>query len=147
GATAGRKSATGRSTPRNWPGRWSGSRLDRDAALRSQVLARLAAGWSPEQIAGRGRRDGTPIGAETIYRFIYAQIDRHNDFSWRHYLPRGKYRRGRRPGRGGSPALHIAGRIGLDRRPAAIATRTSPGHWEADLMAFSHYRQNILMLH
>jgi hypothetical protein len=31
---------------------------------------------------------------ETIYRFIYAQITRHNDFSWRHYLPRAKSRRG-----------------------------------------------------
>ena len=33
--------------------RWSGSRLDRDAGLRDQVLAHLKRGWSPEQIAGR----------------------------------------------------------------------------------------------
>ena len=35
--------------------RWGGARLDRDAALRAQVLARLKQGWSPEQIAGRFR--------------------------------------------------------------------------------------------
>nr|WP_214652277.1 hypothetical protein [Novosphingobium jiangmenense] len=32
--------------------RWSGSRLERDDDLRNAVLDRLAAGWSPEQIAG-----------------------------------------------------------------------------------------------
>ena len=59
--------------------RWGGARLDRDAALRAQVLARLKHGWSPEQIAGRFRRErGTTIIAhETIYRFIYAQTTPH----------------------------------------------------------------------
>jgi IS30 family transposase len=123
--------------------RWSGSRLDRDSALRAEVLDHLAAGWSPEQIAGRSGR----IGCETIYRFIYAQIDRHKDYNWRRYLPRGKFKRGRRPGKGGSPALHMSHRLGLDQRPIEAALRTVPGHWEADLMAFSRYGQNILMLH
>ena len=124
--------------------RWSGSRLDRDGVLRGQVLAQLAAGWSPEQIAGRS---GRAIGTETIYRFIYAQIRRHNDFSWRHYLPRAKFKRGRRGTRGGSPALHMSHRIGLAERPEEAADRSVPGHWEADLMAFSRYGQNLLMLH
>jgi IS30 family transposase len=87
------------------------------------------------------------IGTESIYRFIYAQIARHNDFSWRHYLPRAKFRRGRRARRGGSPALHLSQRVSLSQRPAEVALRTSAGHWEADLMGFSRYGQNILMLH
>jgi IS30 family transposase len=123
--------------------RWNGSRLDRDAGLREAVLGQLALGWSPEQIAGRSGR----IGTESIYRFIYAQINRHNDYRWRHYLPRGKYRRGRRASKGGSPALHMSQRVGLNERPAEVAGRSSAGHWEADLMAFSRYSQNILMLH
>ena len=128
--------------------RWGGSKLDRNAQLRELVLSRLGAGWSPEQIAGRSRRDGeVPIGVETIYRFIYAQIARHNDFSWRHYLPRAKFKRGWRASKGGSPALHMAARVPLDQRPAHVLARTSAGHWEADLMAFSRYGQNILMLH
>jgi IS30 family transposase len=128
--------------------RWRGSRLERDGELRASVLARLRQGWSPEQIAGRSRRDGGGgIGTESIYRFIYAQIARHNDYRWRHYLPRAKARRGWRGSRGGSPALHMTARVPLDQRPAAAADRTSPGHWEADLMAFARYGQNILMLH
>jgi len=123
--------------------RWSGSRLERDAELRARVLGQLAAGWSPEQVAGRSGQ----IGTETIYRFIYAQIDRHNDPSWRRYLPRAKFKRGRRPRKGGSPALHMSHRVPLSQRPAEVAQRSAAGHWEADLMAFARYGQNILMLH
>jgi len=128
--------------------RWSGSKLDKDAVLRELVLGRLARGWSPEQIAGRLKLEGRArVGTETIYRFIYAQITRHNDFAWRNYLPRAKAKRGRRSRKGGSPALRMAERVPLQERSAEVDDRTSPGHWEADLMAFSRYNQNLLMLH
>jgi IS30 family transposase len=128
--------------------RWSGSRLDRDSGLREQVLGRLSQGWSPEQVVGRMRRDGGPgVGVETIYRFIHAQLRRHKDYGWRHYLPRGKSKRGRRPPGGGSPALLMKGRVPLHERPVEVANRSAPGHWEADLMAFSRHGQHILMLH
>jgi IS30 family transposase len=128
--------------------RWSGSKLDRNISLREIVLNQLASGWSPEQIAGRSRREGTTsIGVETIYRFIYAQISRHNDFSWRHYLPRAKAKRGWRGRKGGSAALHMSQRVSMTERPADVLDRSTAGHWEADLMAFSRYNQNILILH
>src|SRR5712664_1157013 len=52
--------------------RWSGSRLDRNAALRERVLTDLAQGCSPAQVAGRLKLEQgrTLIGCETIYRFI-----------------------------------------------------------------------------
>ena len=55
--------------------RWRGSKLDRNPALRQQVLAGLQAGWSPEQVAGRLalERGGTVVAHETIYRFVHAQ--------------------------------------------------------------------------
>ena len=127
---------------------WIGSKLDRDAVLRERVLNLLATGWSPEQIAGRSGREGQPgIGTETIYRFIYAQIARHNDYSWRNYLPRRKAKRGRRSMKARSAASFIAQRVPLGQRPLEALDRQAPGHWEADLMAFSRYGQNILMLH
>ena len=129
--------------------RWRGGKLDRNPALRQSVLEKLALGWSPEQIAGRSRLEigGDTVSYETIYRFIYAQIDRHNDFNWRHLLPRGKFKRGWRGRKGGSPALHMAQRVPLSERPTQAQDRSLPGHWEADLMAFAHNRQNILILH
>jgi len=129
--------------------RWRGSRLERNETLQRQVLEKLRLGWSPEQVAGRLAREAgkTIISHESIYRFIYAQIRRTNDFAWRRYLPRGKYKRGWRAGKGGSPALHIKERIPLSNRPASAAGRSEPGHWESDLIAFAVYGQQLLALH
>lgn len=129
--------------------RWSGSKLDRNDALREAVLERLARGWSPAQTAGRLRLEaGRPvIGTETIYRFIYAQMKRTNDGAWRLYLPKAKARRGRRGVRGGSPAMFIKDRSPISQRPETAQDRAEPGHWEADYMLFARYGQSVLVLH
>ena len=129
--------------------RWSGSRLMREPDLRCAVLDRLARGWSPEQVAGRLRFEAghSVISHESIYRFIYAEIARTKDYSWRLYLPRGKSKRGFRGRRGGSPARFIEGRIPIAERPLAVADRKTPGHWEADLMLFAKYGQAVLAVH
>jgi len=129
--------------------RWKGSRLLRDADLQAKVLNRLSQGWSPAQVAGRLKKDNKcqVISYESIYRFIDAQIRRTNDFSWRHYLPRGKSKRGWRGRKGGSPVDHIEGRVSIERRPAYIDKRRQPGHWEGDLMLFAKYGQALLIAH
>ena len=134
---------------RAWSHRWTGSRLDRDSGLRDHVLSRLDQGWSPEQVAGRlDREHGKPvISHETIYRFIYAQIARTNDYSWRHYLPRAKSKRGWRGRKGGSPARLIHLRRPLSERPEEANDRKTPGHWEGDLMLFGVHKQPVLTLH
>lgn len=129
--------------------RWSGSRLERDAVLRGRVLEGLAQGWSPEQVVGRLKLEDTraPIGHESIYRFVHAQLRRTNDGAWRHYLPRAKARRGRRGKKGGSPVSLIQQRVGLAMRPDQALSRDQPGHWEADFALFSTYGQSVLVLH
>lgn len=129
--------------------RWRGSRLERNEELQRAVLEALAMGWSPEQVAGRLAREAgrRVISHESIYRFIYAQIRRTNTWSWRLYLPRAKFKRGRRARRGGSPALHIKDRVGIAERTVEAADRRQPGHWESDLMAFAAYGHNLLALH
>ena len=126
--------------------RWTGGRLDRDDALREEVLDRLAQGWSPEQVAGRlAREQGHKvISHETIYRFVHAQLKRTNDRRWRFYLPRAKYKRGWRT-KGGWP--RYTDRPSIHDRPADIAARHQPGHWEADAMIFSRPGQAILIAH
>jgi IS30 family transposase len=123
--------------------------MDRDANLRDAVLDRLAAGWSPEQVAGRFRADfgDCIISHETIYRFIDTQIRRTKDYRWRKLLPRHKSKRGWRGRKGGSAALHMAHRRPLTERPRDAENRAYPGHWEADLMLFATYGQAILTLH
>jgi transposase, IS30 family len=129
--------------------RWRGSKLERQPGLRSTVLDRLAMGWSPQQIASRLALDQgcKVISHESIYRFIYAQIKRSQDYKWRNYLPRGKSYRGIRKRKGGSPVLFIKNRVSIGKRPQYISKRKSAGHWEADLMLFSKYGQAILVVH
>ena len=114
-----------------------------------EVLDGLGQGWSPEQVAGRLKQEQrrTVISHETIYRFIYAEIPRTKDYSWRHYLPRGKSKRGWRGHKGGSPVDHIQDRVAIDRRPAYIHKRRQAGHWEGDLMLFAKYGQAVLVTH
>lgn len=129
--------------------RWTGSKLDRKEDLRAWVFQALGHGLSPEQVVGRlARQHGRKIiSHETIYRFIYAQIARHKDYSWRNYLPRAKARRGFRGRKGGSPVKFIQNRIPLAQRPPEAEARAVPGHWEADLMLFAKYGQAVLTLH
>ena len=84
---------------------------------------------------------------KAIYRFIYAQIARTNDGSWRHYLPRAKSKRGWRGRKGGSSALHIKDRVADRTAPRRRGRSPIPGHWEADLMLFAAYGQAILVVH
>jgi IS30 family transposase len=129
--------------------RWRGSRLVRKPGLQAEVLEKLAQGWSPEQVAGRLRREHgqTVISYESIYRFIDAQIRRTKDYSWRHYLPRAKSKRGFRGRKGYNPVEHLRQRVSIEQRPAHISRRCEAGHWEADLMLFARYGQAILAAH
>lgn len=129
---------------RHWDARF---KLTRDPVLRKHVRVRLEAGWSPEQIAGalRLKHGRCVISYESIYRFIYhrsAQAD-----YWHRLLPQRKSRRGRLGKRGGSPLKRIQDRVSIAQRPAEVATRETPGHWEGDLMLFQRHRQALLMTH
>jgi IS30 family transposase len=129
--------------------RWRGCKLLRNPELQRLVLELLARGWSPEQVAGRLKREQgrRVISHETIYRFIAAQITRTKDYAWRLYLPRAKSKRGFRGRSGGSAAQHIVDRVPIAQRPPQANDRANAGHWEADLMMFATYGQAILTLH
>ena len=117
--------------------RWCGSRLERDDGLREGVLSGLKQGWSPEQVAGRLAREAgrSVISHETIYRFIYGQLARKKDYSWRHYLPRAKSKRGWR-GRKGWCGSRLGSHIPRDHLPVHLRTvGTQEGLFVAPLSA------------
>jgi IS30 family transposase len=54
-------------------------KLHQDPDLARYVIARLQQAWSPEQIAGRLRRDAGDLrrlSHETIYQFVYSDVGR-----------------------------------------------------------------------
>lgn len=119
--------------------------LATNARLRDYVFKKLRDRWSPMQIANIIRTDYADditmrISHETIYSYVYV-------------LPRGslrkellsclrqerKYRR-----RKNKTSTETRGKLhdmlSIDERPAEVADRTVPGHWEGDLILGKHKR-------
>ena len=116
--------------------------------LRAHVTERLEAGWSPQQIAGRLKREptgGASVCHETIYRHVYGPEGR-RDGLYRH-LPKARRRRGSRYGRRPRGAS-IPRERWIENRPAEVGTRETFGHWEADLLIFrkEHGKANVTSL-
>ncbi|CAA6603672.1 transposase (fragment) [Rhodospirillaceae bacterium LM-1] len=120
------------------------SRIERLNPLRTYVGDGLAMGWSPEQIAGRLRQEGSEhsVGVETIYRFIYRP--RVLQEKLYRFLPHAKSCRGRRYFK--SRREPLQGRRSIHERPQNAASRSEFGHWEGDLMQFRTQRGNLLTL-
>src|SRR4051812_15100052 len=116
--------------------RQRGRKLAADEGLRTHVTERLKAGWSPQQIAGRLRReaDGGPtVCHETIYRHVYGPEGRED--SLHRHLPKARRRRGSRHGRR-PRSTPIPRERWIENRPAEVDDRQAFGHWEADLLIF-----------
>ena len=120
-------------------------KLSRNDVLRRYVIMGLERCWSPEQIAGRLRHEGTDdstVCHETIYRFVYGPEGRKAGL-YRH-LPKARRRRqpryGRKPRSSSIPTNHS-----IQHRPLEVEDRKTFGHWEADLLIFrrEHGKTNL----
>lgn len=113
-------------------------KLDAHQPLQNYVFGKLRLQWSPEEIAKRlplaYPQDITMrISHESIYTYLYC-------------LPRGglrkeliaclrqerKLRQNRKSGH--AQRSRITNAISITERPAEVADRTVPGHWEGDLI-------------
>jgi IS30 family transposase len=98
--------------------------------VRVQTL--LQADWSPEQIAGRLRLEGTlAISHETIYRYVWC--DKAAGGSLYTHLRTARKQRRKRYGSYDSRG-RLADKRPITARPAIVETRRHVGHWEADTM-------------
>lgn len=113
-------------------------RLAQRRRLCRAVASKLARQWSPQQIAGWLRQafPGDPamqVSHETIYRSLFVQS--------RGVLKRALIQHLRRPRRlrraraaTGRPRSRILDAVSIRDRPAEVADRAVPGHWEGDLV-------------
>jgi len=119
------------------------------AELAAVVQSRLCVKWSPEQISlhlaeAFPERAEMRVCPETIYQALYVQGRGHLRADLHRHLRTG--RAVRRP-RGSSVTKRgkIPNMILISERPAEVADRAVPGHWEGDLVrhAALHYRVEV----
>lgn len=114
-------------------------KIENDVWLKKYILKKLKLYWSPEQIAGRLRRENIIICHETIYGYIM----RHKKL--RKYLrcKKGKYRR-----RHGTALREKQREYGKKRwigeRPEIINERARIGDWEGDTIIGLERTKRIL---
>ena len=113
-----------------------------DARLNEYVRAGLADRWSPEQIAGRSRREfpqqrRRQVSHTTIYRWIASSPQRRQWESWLRFGSQRKEpeKRGQLPAR-----ADIAG------RPAIVDQRRRFGDWEGDTIVGKQRRSGLVTL-
>jgi IS30 family transposase len=144
---------------------WAQARAD-DAAKRKgrkrkleagplwdETCRQLKTGLSPQQVARALKRDfadnaGMHVSHETIYQALYV-------------LPRNalkavlvqeglrQHHERRRPHSKLTAApskVRLVGGVSIDERPAEVATRTVPGHWEGDLIKGEKNRSEVGVL-
>jgi len=109
----------------------------RSGKLLDEVTRRLVALWSPEEIAQRLRLDypsepAMHVSHETIYQSLFVQGRGELRRDLARCLRSGRTVRrahGRVDGRGRLPGM-----VMISERPAEVADRAVPGHWEGDII-------------
>jgi transposase, IS30 family len=117
--------------------------------LRRAVVGMLERRCSPRQISARLRLDyphdpEMRIAAETIYQSLYVQSRGRLRKDLARYLRSGRTRR--KPRRGPSGQGRIKEMVSISKRPAEVADRAVPGHWEGDLLVGKQNRSFIATL-
>ena len=109
--------------------------------LRAVVAAKLAAQWSPAQIAGwlvsAYPDDATmQLSHETIYRSLFVQARGVLKRALTaHLRTRRRMRRSKRATTNGQTRGQIVDAVSIAERPASVEDRAVPGHWEGDLLS------------
>jgi transposase, IS30 family len=118
--------------------------------IRTYVVRHLKERWSPEQIAGRIRRDlGERISHEAIYQYMYTQVHREGAGyvrpgreDLRVYLRRKRKRRTPKGARRCQRVLKIQG-TSIDVRPLAVDRKERIGDWEGDTVKSKGHKPGV----
>jgi IS30 family transposase len=115
------------------------AKLSSSPQLRQVVEAKLALRWSPEQIAGWLERmypddRELRVSHETIYLSLFVQPRGALRKELTRYLRSRRMVRRSRAARPANGQGQLREAINISARPAEVADRAVPGHWEGDLV-------------
>src|SRR6202165_5051043 len=118
-------------------------KLANNPGLRQAVVRKLRLNWSPEQIAGWLKRTHPEdecyhVSHETIYRSLFVQargVLKKELLG--HLRSKRTMRRSQRADPNGDRRGQIKDLVSIRQRPAEVADRAIPGHWEGDLLSGS----------
>jgi transposase, IS30 family len=125
------------------------TRLAENPQLLAAVQEGLVAGWSPQQIAVRLRREypddvGMRVSHETIYQSLYVQS---RGELRRELTALLRTKRSRRKPQGQPEQRgRITGMVMIAERPPEVDDRRVPGHWEGDLLVGAGGRSAVATL-
>lgn len=119
-------------------------KIENNTELQSYIEANLKQYWSPEQIAGRLKREnnGTIVSYATIYNWIYSQ--RPELKRWLR-CQKGKYRR-RHGTKIREKQREETKKKRIDTRPEIVEKRERLGDWEGDIV-FGRERKIGILTH
>lgn len=123
-------------------------KLQQQPLLWAVVQAKLRRRWSPKQIAQWLRQTYAAepmmhLSHEAIYTYLYVLPRGQLKAELLRALRRGRKRRRRGQRREEPSTSALADMLSIEERPAEVAARTVPGHWEGDLL-IGKYRQSCL---
>jgi IS30 family transposase len=115
-------------------------KLARDRTLCQLVASKLAADWSPEQIAGWLKAEFPAdqtmrVSHETIYLTLFIQARGALKRELVTHLRRQRYLRRPQGSKRHRGQGQIIGAVSIRERPAEAEDRAIPGHWEGDLIS------------
>ena len=122
-------------------------KLVENRALARIVAKKLTLQWSPEQIAGwlnctYPDDEHDQVSHETIYRSLFIQARGALKKELLQHLRRTRaMRRSRHHTQKTDDHGRITDTVSISERPASVADRAVPGHWEGDLLFGSHNSQ------
>lgn len=108
--------------------KYQGMKVESDCKLKRYVIAGLKAKRSPDEIAGRMKKEKQPFHAskDGIYHWLYSAWGQ----PYAQYLCTKRYKRKKQ--RRSTKRVMIPHRIGIEKRPLGATNRTRYGHCEVD---------------
>ncbi|MGB5630911.1 MAG: IS30 family transposase [Woeseiaceae bacterium] len=127
-------------------------KLAENPALANVVAGKLQCRWAPEQIAGWLKREypdneAMQVSHETIYKALYIQARGALKKELQRYLRKTRaIRRSHHHTQKGPDHAQIVDAVPISKRPAEVADRAVPGHWEGDLLCGTKESQIITLV-